>query len=554
MRYVKNLRKGDCKMSSIRKVMSSALKNTRAITFAALAAAATVASPSNGVAAEPKAGGTLVVALQGASPILVSAFNSGGFIGVVSTKMMEGLVKYDFELNPQPLLAESWDISSDGKTVRFNLRKDVKWHDGEDFTAEDVKFSLMNIWKELHPRGRSTFAKVTSVDTPDEHTVVINLSEPTPFLMKALGSYESQIVPEHIYAGTDILTNPNNNAPIGTGPFMFEEWEKGNYLRLVKNPNYWREGRPYLDGIVLRNVPDAGTRSAGLEAGDIHLATFSPVPLSDVERLSEVGNVGVETRGYELLSPMFLLDLNKRGPYLSDVNVRRAMAHAINLEFITDKIWFGYGKPATGPIPSTHKHVYTDEVPSYPYDPAKANELLDEAGFLRKDDGMRFDLSIDFGVFGDEYPRTAEYLKQAFKAVGIDLTLRSQDVGNLFKRVFTDYDYDIHMNYWYAGADPTIGVQRLYWCDNIRKGVPFTNSNGYCTEEMDRILEATQVENDPEKRKELFAEMQVLAQTDLPVLDLFEVKFLTVYNTNVHDHTIGADGPYGSYADVWMEK
>ena len=541
-------------MFSISRFKSNVLKHSRGVTLAAFTAIAVGGLPTTTTAAEPTSGGTLVIALQGASPILVSAFNSGGFIGVVSTKMMEGLVSYDFDLNPQPLLAESWKISSDGKRVQFNLRKGVKWHDGKDFTSADVQYSLMNVWKELHSRGRSTFSKVTSVDTPDQHTVVINLSEPTPFLMKALGSYESQIIPKHIYEGTDILTNPNNIAPIGTGPFMFEEWKKGNFLKLVKNPNYWNEGRPYLDGIVFRNVPDAGTRAAGLEAGDIDLATFSPVPLSDVGRLSKAANIGIETRGYELLSPVFLLDLNKRGPYLSSVRVRQALAHAIDLKFITNTIWFGYGKPATGPIPSTHKDYYTSDVPSYPYNPAKANALLDKAGFPRKDGGMRFGLSIDFGIFGDEYPRTAEYLKQAFKAVGIDLTLRSQDVGNLFKKVFTDYDYDIHMNYWYAGADPTIGVQRLYWCKNIRKGVPFTNSNGYCNEEMDNILEATQIENDQKKRRDLFVKMQKLAQKDLPVIDLFEIRFLTIYNKKVHNHTIGADGPYGSYADTWMSK
>ena len=206
-----------------------------------------------------------------------------------------------------------------------------------------------------------------------------------------------------------------------------------------------KEGLPYLDGMILRDIPDAAARAASLEAGDTLIATFSPVPLSDVQRLGSMPHLAIETRGYELLSPVFLLDLNKRGPYLKEVKVRQALAHAIDRDFIVNTIWFGFGKAATGPIPSTHLDYYTSDVAQYPYDPKRANELLDEAGFPRNEDGTRFKLTIDYSVFGDEYPRTAEYLKQSLKAVGIDLQLRSQDIGNMIKRVFTDYAYDIHM-------------------------------------------------------------------------------------------------------------
>ena len=534
------------------------LSSTSVRLFAGIACAAAILVGPGQIdrvrAEEPVRGGFLTLALQSPAPILVSAFHTGGFIGVVSTKMLEGLLSYGFDLKPRPELAESWDVSADGKTITFNLRKGVKWHDGAPFTSADVKFSLMNVWKKLHWRGRSTFARVTSVDTPDDHTVVVNLSEPTPALMKALNGYESQVLPRHIYEGTDIVTNPKNLAPVGTGPFMFDKWKKGDFLKLVKNPNYWNKGLPYLDGMIIRDIPDAAARAASLEAGDTLIATFSPVPLSDVARLEAMPHLAIETRGYELLSPVFLLDLNKRGPYLSNVKVRRALAHAINRDFIVNTVWSGFGKAATGPIPSAHSDYYTTDVPKYPFNPAKANQLLDEAGFPRKGDGVRFKLTIDYSVFGDEYPRTAEYLKQALKAVGIDLTLRSQDIGNLLKRVFTDYDYDIHMNYWYAGIDPTIGVQRLYWCDNIKKGVPFANANGYCNPEMDKIIVATQIEHNDQKRKALFVDMQKIAQRDLPVLDLFEVKFFTIFNAKVKNHTIGLDGPYGSFANVWIAK
>ncbi|GMG85023.1 ABC transporter substrate-binding protein [Paralimibaculum aggregatum] len=515
----------------------------------ALAAMLAVVPLTHPPAADAAEGGTVVVAMQSEPPTLTSAFNPAGFAGVVSTKVLEGLLTYDFDLTPQPSLAESWELSDDGLTYTFNLRKGVRWHDGEPFTAADVVFSLNEVWRELNPRGRTIFAKVTDVSAPDDHTVVITVSEPSPAIMKSLSSYGAQVLPEHIYAGTDITANPANDAPIGTGPYKFVEWQRGDYTRYARNDDYWAEGKPHLDELVFRYINDAGSRAAAMEAGEAQLATFNPVPLNDVERLRETGFLEVETRGYEYLSPIFLIEFNQRGEYLGNRDVRRALAMAVNKDFIVDVVWYGYGKVANSPVPSTHGdlHVASD---GYGFDVGAANALLDEAGFPRGDDGMRFSLSIDYSPYAETIPRTAEYLRQAWKAVGVDLVLRSQDIPTLLRRVFTDYDFDMHLNFYYAMPDPTIGVQRLYWSKNIRKGVPFANAHGYSDPRMDEVLEAAQFENDPAVRKELYAEMQAIAHRDMPVLQLFEMKFVTLANVKVTGHTVGAEGPYGSWADL----
>ena len=189
-------------------------------------------------------GGTLTMLVQPEPPVLVSAFNSAAPIGVVSTKILEGLLTYDFDMVPKPVLAETWKVSPDGKSIIFNLRKGVKWHDGKEFTSADVQFSVMKAWKKLHPRGRSTFAKVTAVETPSPYVAILKLSEPSPYLMSALSGYESQILPRHLYEGTDLAANPYNSKPVGTGPFVFKEWQKGNFVLLERNPNYWDSGRP----------------------------------------------------------------------------------------------------------------------------------------------------------------------------------------------------------------------------------------------------------------------------------------------------------------------
>ena len=240
-------------------------------------------------AQEPVKGGTLTMIVQPEPPILVSAINSAAPIGIVSTKILEGLLTYDYDMNPKPGLAETWKVSADGRSITFNLRNGVKWHDGKDFTAADVQFSMMKVWKELHPRGRSTFAKVTAVETPSPYVVVIRLSEPSPPIMSALGGYEGQILPKHLYDGTDIAQNPWNSKPVGTGPFVFKEWQKGNFIQLERNPAYWDKGKPYLDRIVFRIIPDASARAAAFETGEVLLGGFSPVPLNDVKRLEGTG-------------------------------------------------------------------------------------------------------------------------------------------------------------------------------------------------------------------------------------------------------------------------
>ncbi len=505
-------------------------------------------------AQEPVKGGTLTMVVQPEPPGLVSAFNSAGPIGVVSTKILEGLITYDYDMNPKPSLAETWKVSPDGKTITFNLRKGVKWHDGKDFTSADVQFSALKVWKELHPRGRSTFAKLTAVETPSPLIAIFKLSEPSPYMMSALSGYEGQILPKHLYDGTDIPQNPYNNKPVGTGPFVFKEWQKGNFILLERNPAYWDKAKPYLDKIVMRIIPDASARAAAFETGEVLLGGFSPVPLNDVKRLEATGKFDLETKGYEYLAPLFLLEFNLKNKYLQDKRVRQAIAHAVNKDLVVKTVWFGFGKPATGPVPSVLTQFYSAAVPQYPFDIKKADQLLDDAGFKRGTDGKRFKLVHDFLPYGSDYQRTAEYLKQALGKVGIDVEIRSQDTAAFLKRVYTDGEFDMTSNFFYALPDPTIGVQRIYWTKNIKKGVPFSNASGYSNPEMDKVIEAAQIEHDRKKRKELIGRLQSIAQEDLPVLDLFEVRFFTLANKKVQDHTNSAEGVYGSFSGVWLKK
>ena len=168
-------------------------------------------------------GVTLTVLVEPEPPTLVALTNCGDPSMLVSAKITEGLLAYDFDLNPRPQLATAWQVSVDQREFTFSLRRGVRWHDGAPFTSRDVASSIA-LLREVHGRGRSTFANVAEVRTPDPHTAVIVLSRPAPFLLYAMAASESPITPAHLYDGGSAGANPNGGAPIGTGPFVFREW------------------------------------------------------------------------------------------------------------------------------------------------------------------------------------------------------------------------------------------------------------------------------------------------------------------------------------------
>jgi peptide/nickel transport system substrate-binding protein len=500
-----------------------------------------------------KSGGTLVMTVFPEPNAMVGAFNTSGPLTIVSPKIHDGLCTYDFELNLKPHLATSWHVSADGKTIEFKLRQGVKWHDGKDFTSADVAFTITELLRKYHPRGRITFAHVTAAETPDPQTVVLRLSRASPAILSALASYESPMMPKHIYEGTDPLTNPNNNKPIGTGPFRFAEWERGSHITLERNPEYWDEGKPHLDRVVIRIVPDASGRAAALETGEIMLAGTNPIPLSDVARFRENKDFVLETRGEELNNNVHVIECNLRNPILQKVEVRQAMLHAINREALARAAWYGLAKPSDSPVPQRLKRFHADGLPGYPFDPKRANQLLDAAGYPRKGRNPRFKLRLDWLPYGETYQMAAEFIRQSMRQVGIDVEIRSVDVATYINRVYGDYDFDLNIFFATATADPTIGLQRFYYSKAIQKGSPFVNASGYSNPEMDGVLEAAAVEVDFEKRRALFAEFQKIAMQDLPVLPIVDLDFLTIGNAKVRDFMIRPEGFRDTFADVRLE-
>lgn len=521
-----------------------------------LAVAAIVAAFGAGLswaADGPVRGGVLRAVVTPEPPILVGAISASAPVGSVGSKIFDALVDLDQDLKPRPELAESWTLSPDGLQLRLNLRKGVRWHDSHPFTSADVRFSMLEVWKKIHPHGKVAFANVEDVETPDAHTAIIKLSRPSPIVLFALNGTSSTVLPRHLYEGTDLFANPHNVAPVGTGPFRLKKWAHGDYIELERNPDYWDQGKPYLDGIVYRFVSDATMRAAGFERGDIQYGALSPIDINDLDRIRKLPNLVVETRGYEFLSSSSLLEFNVRNPILKDVRVRRAIAHAIDRSNLLHVVSRDFGKVSTGPIPSSLTRYYTDDVPKYDFDPKTAERLLDEAGFPRGRNGVRFSVKIDWVPFGDRIFRSAEFVRQSLKRVGIDAEVRNQDLARYFQRIYTDYDFDMSVTTISMFGDPQIGAERFVWSKTILKGVPFSNASGYSSPAVDGLIETAHAEGDEERRIDLYKQLQGLVQTDLPALALIEVRSSTVYASALHGVRTTPDACFESLKDAWLE-
>ena len=516
---------------------------------------ASTALPRFAYAQEAKKGGRLIVAADSEPKNLNPAIVASNGVFFIASKVIEPLAEASFDGKDglSPRLATNWEGSDDGLSVTFKLREGVKWHDGKPFTSADVAFSALQVWKPLQNLGRIVFANLESVDTPDELTAVLKFSKPTPFqlIRNALPAVTS-VVAKHIFEGTDIATNPANNQLVGTGPFKFTEYKPGEYYLLSKNENYWGESQPNLDEILYRVLPDRAGAANALEAEEIHLAAFSAVPLADLARISKVDGIEVFSKGYEGLTYQLIVEINHRRKELADIKVRQAIAHAIDKEFVVKTIVLGYAAPSTGPVPKNSAEFYNADVPQYGFDVAKANALLDEAGYAKGADGNRFALKLLPAPYFNETKQFGDYLRQALAAVGINAEIVNNDSAAHQKAVYTDHAFDIAVAPPVFRGDPAVSTTILVK-SGTPAGVPFSNQGGYVNAALDALIDKAAVTIDTKERIGLYNEFQKLVVEDLPLINVAEWGFTTVARTSVHEVSNNPRWAVSNWADTWID-
>ena len=282
----------------------------------------------------------------------------------------ENLTRINEDATVSPMLAESWTISDDGKTYTFKLRQGVKFHDGTDFDSGDVKFTYeRNAGKDSKNKRKKYFTNMASVAAPNAHTVVVTLKEPRPRFLFNMGESTAVIV------GTESAAT-NGTKPVGTGPFKFVRWVKGDSVLMEKNAGHYDAGSVKLNKVKFRFINDQSAQIAAIMAGDIDLIPFSRAEegLGALKNHKRVEVTHGTTEGETILST------NNKHPALSKLKVRQAIAHALNRKEIIDGAMFGAGTPI-GSHFAPHNPDYLDLTGTYPFDQAKAKALLAEAGY-----------------------------------------------------------------------------------------------------------------------------------------------------------------------------
>lgn len=477
-------------------------------------------------AGTPPTGGTVTIPIV-ADPTF-NPWHPNAYVESVfpNRVLFNGLTKPGLDLQPVPDLAERWETSSDGLRWTFYLRRDVKWHDGQPFTAADVAYTFNEIVlkPELGSPRRADFAAVERVEVVNDYTVRFVLSRPFAALAAYL-AYNAGILPRHRFEGKDPwnLTPFNKEKPVGTGPFKIESYVPGSHVSLVANDRYFL-GRPYLDRLVFKILPDANTQVAQTLAGELDIMIVdNPAAVARFERSSRVKVVPVDQINY------YFIAVNHDRPLFQDVRVRQAMLMAIDRQAIINSILRGYGRIATGPISPVLKAYYDPNVTEYSYDPEGAKRLLAQAGWVDRDgdgvldkDGRPLEFVLDVGRTKDLQP-ISELVQQYLVAVGMRVRLEMNEWNAYIQKAIVRRDYDATVAWWITPPDPD--VFNYFHSSGAGKGANVPN---YRDPEVDRLLEAGRVTSNVSERVRIYRDFQKVVAERLPYLFLWYPKEIQV--------------------------
>jgi len=482
----------------------------------------------------PQYGGKVVIAIPMNPKDLDPRTYPDVYSYVVIRQVFEPLVAVNEKMEPIPWLAESWEHNEDGTEWVFYLRKGIKFHDGQELTAGDVKFTFDTIRDPALASPRiDDYKMIESVEIIDRYTVKFKLKYPyAPFLVDTMTLH---IVPKH---AVEKMGKEFSSHPIGTGPFKFVEWVQDDHITLVANKEYWRKGLPRLDEVIIRIIPEASVQVMSLEAGEVDF--IYSVPPEDLERLKK--NPNIEVGMYTGNNFRFFAFNCNRTPF-NDVRVRQAIAYALNKEDFL-KIWGDLAVSATGPIPP-HSWAYYGDAKKYQQNIEKAKQLLAEAGYPN---GFEMTLMVSPG---EREALEAALFQEQLEKVGIKVKIEQLEWGVFLDKLFAK-DYDVLRVGWTGPMDPD-GYVRIFHSE------AGWNFMAYSNPEIDKLIEEGQKTLDIEKRKDIYRRIQEIFAEDVPMIFLFHEKRARAYNTKLGGLTRWVEvmgfGPLGQLEEwYWKEQ
>lgn len=498
----------------------------------------------------PRYGGTLTIGLASEPPHLVLSGPPTWVFYQVVRQIGNSLVSFDPEtLEWRPELAESWEVIEEpdgGMTIVFHLVRNATWHDGHPFTSADVKFTYENVAPLFNSFVDGMMKNyVKSIETPDDYTVIFRFKTKwaPAFYPGYFGGSGINISPKHIYEGTDILNNPYNTKPIGTGPFKFKEWKKGEYIILERNENYWKKGLPYLDRLIFRIIKTSPAMMLAFEKGEIDFIWTYGITMSDAVALQEKIGLGqlIGKRVWFFPSPGGSLDvvgfnLHPEGPApLKDVRVRKAIAAAIDRKKIAEVVYFNRVEALDTLVSSAPAVArYNPGVNQPSYDPALAERLLDEAGYPRGPDGTRFKLRLMIdSVSYPWYLKEAELIRDFLAEVGIKVEIFGLDTAAWHERVFKNWDFDVSIFPFVHGPGPVYFIR--YYTEKGIVRASWSNAMGYNNPEFNEKIFPAEFEINRARETELVKEALRILVEDQPAVWTCSRTFVAAVNLDFSD-------------------
>lgn len=507
-------------------IRAAAVATAVGLSLSACSSGNTSSGSDSGAVGEPVSGGDLVMArAEDATSLLPPESSTNADIWMLQ-QTYETLTTNKVDgTGVEPLLATDWTTSEDGMTWTFNIREGVVFHNGDPLTAEDVKWSLdysrtasdLNQWSSLYSR-------ISSVDVVDDQTVSITLTAAWPALPDYLALFAASIYPADFAGETPEYMREHT---IGTGPFKFDEWTKGQSISLVKNEEYWDADLPYLDSVTFNLVPDDNTRLLQLQGNQIDIHEFpSPASFGTLENTS-----GIVAEAFESTQTLYI-NVNTRQPGLDDPKVRRAMSYAVDREAIIASVLSGYGDPAnTFLSPGLPGH--NDSVEGAVYDMDLAKQTMAES---ESPDGLSLSIQIPSGT--TDRQQIAEILQQNWAELGIDVTIEPADA-TVVASSRREGTFDVQVGYATSDVvDPSQMIDFLVRTDG--SGV----NSGYANEEVYALAEQYASSADDAERTDLIGQIQTIVAEEAPIIPIAYQPLLFAYSDELQGFSSAVLGTY----------
>ncbi|BDQ35835.1 peptide-binding protein [Pseudodesulfovibrio nedwellii] len=499
----------------------------------------------------PEEGGTIVESMIGEPSNLISALSSDSASHAVATQIYVSLFKYDKDINLVPYAAESYEVLNDGMLFKFKVRQDIFWFDGVQLTAEDVEFTYKMMIDPKTPTAYAgNFKLVKAFRRTGKFSFEVEYDQP---FAKALVTWAMDIMPKHLLEGEDLLNTKYSREPVGAGPYMLKEWVPGSQIVLKANPNFF-EGKPRIDEVVYRIIPDMGTQFLELKAGNLDAMDLTP--LQYLYQTSGSGWDGSFNKFEYLAFGYSFLGFNFNHPFFKDVRVRKAIDFAIDRREIVKGVLFGLGEPANGPYkPGTWQ--YNGAIKPRKHDLAKARQLMAEAGWTDSDgdglldkDGVPFSFSIITNQGNTQRIKSGVIIQQRLKDIGIEVDLRTVEWAAFIKEFVDKGRFDAIILGWNILQDPDI---YNVWHSSmaVNGGLNFTR---YINPELDDLLERGRHLVKQEDRKPIYDKVQQILFDEVPYCFLYVPKSLPIVQARVQNIKAAPAGISYNFEKWWIPR